>query len=93
MRRKRKRYLISLISILALQIVLVMIFGLKKERLNIDEVFTYEGSKAGAVGCVYWDRTENFYGSWHTGSELIQDITLEEVFLTLTGKKLRDISE
>ena len=55
-----------------------MIFGLKKERLNIDEVFTYEGSKAGAVGCVYWDRTENFYGSWHTGSELIQDITLEE---------------
>ena len=73
-----KRFHISLISILIIQIVVVAFFGFKKERLNVDEVFTYQGAKNAGLTCTYWDNNEDFYGNWHTKEQFVQSMNIEE---------------
>lgn len=73
-----KRFHISLISILIIQIVIVIFFGFEKERLNVDEVFTYQGAKNAGVECTYWDNNQDFYGKWHSKEQFIQSMTIEE---------------
>lgn len=64
-----KNHILVLVIILIMQCATVIGWGMQKERLNVDEMFTLEGSKQGGYGQRYWDHSEDFFGREHTGRE------------------------
>lgn len=63
--------------IILIQCFVVIFWASKKERFNVDEVFSYEGAKSGGYGKQYWDNDiENFYGKNYTKSDFEEHITI-----------------
>lgn len=65
--------------IILMQSLVVVLWGIRKERFNIDEVFSYEGAKSGGYGMRYWDRDiDSFYGKNYTKEDFEKHITIEQ---------------
>ncbi len=59
-----------------IQCLVILAWGMQKERLNVDEMFTMEGVGQGGKGMRYWDLADGFYGSEHTGREFQEYMTV-----------------
>ena len=66
-----------------LQCFVILIWGMQKVRLNVDEMFTMEGVKQDGRGSLYWDMAEDFYGKEYTYQDFLDHMTVttEELLL------------
>lgn len=62
--------------ILTLQCFVIVMWGMQKVRLNVDEMFTMEGARQSGYGERYWDKAEDFYGKEHTHQEFLDHMTV-----------------
>lgn len=78
LKKKLGKIEIVCIFIVIVQCAVIIFWGMQKEGLFTDEVFSYEGAKKLGLGMQYWSYEEDFYGSYHTKAEFIERMTIEK---------------
>lgn len=74
----KKKSILILFVVLLLQCLIIGAWGMQKERMHVDEMFTMEGAKKEGASKRYWDLEEDFYGTEHNKEEFLERITVYE---------------